>query len=425
MNDLIVNPFRLKPNQEAEMSVIGAILIESDIMAEAFDLLDEKDFLTPECRMAYRKCCDFFDDCKDIDPVTILSQLGDDYKIPIAQCVQMVPSTANWRSYAHIVSEHAKKARAYEKMREFEEMLTTHGADIQDCQESAAEILECLSATRSNNETLSAKEGFRQFYISLQHTPEYIKTGIDKLDRSLFVENGDYIIIGARPSVGKTAITLQMLMAIGKTRRAVYFSLETKGAKLFGRMAAFIAGVPLSAIKTRKGLDFTKLSKASEYFDNLKFYTVNAAGWTVAQIQAKAVQLQAEVIFIDYIGLIKSEGKGRYEKMTNISIDLSIMARSKRITTIALSQLNRKGVNGPTIEDVRESGQIEQDADAIILLHAPRGVEEPERELTIAKNKEGSVGRMKLRFEGKYQRFYEEEAKYDSGTNNTPEQTKL
>lgn len=425
MNDLnMINPFRLKPNQEAEMSVIGAILLDPDIMAEVFEVLDEKDFLISECRTAYRKCSDFFDDSKDIDFITILAQLGDEYKLFLANCVQMMPSVTNWRSYAQIVSEQAKKARAYDRMREFEEMLITHGSDMQECQDAAAEILECLSSAR-NDETLSAKEGFRDFYISLQHSPEYMKTGFKDLDYFLNVEPGDYIVIGARPSVGKTAITLQMLLEMSKPRRAVYFSLETKGAKLFGRMAASIAGVSLTAIKTRKGLDFSKLSKASEDFENLKFYTVNAAGWTVSQIQAKAVQLQADIIFIDYIGLIKSDGKGRYEKMTNISIDIATMSRSKRITTFAISQLNRKGKDRPTIEDLRESGQIEQDADAILFLHAPDGIEEPVRELSIAKNKEGSIGRIKLKFEGKYQRFYKEEARYDSGTNHPPEQTKL
>lgn len=116
------------------------------------------------------------------------------------------------------------------------------------------------------------------------------------------------------------------------------------------------------------------------------------------------------------MGLIRSEGSGRYEKMTNISIDLHTMAQQSGITVFALSQLNREGRGEPSMENLRESGQIEQDADIILLLHEPEqrpGEEDPtQRKIIIAKNKDGETGSVSLRFEGEFQRFTEIETRY-------------
>ena len=169
----------------------------------------------------------------------------------------------------------------------------------------------------------------------------------------------------------------------------------------------------LSDIKRHSGFDYCKLAELDEVFRDLNFYTVEAAGWTAAQIKAKAIQLGAEIIFIDYMGLISAEGSGRYEKMTNISIDLHTMAQQSNITVVALSQLNREGKGEPGMEALRESGQIEQDADIIMLLHVPDDDYPDERELIIAKNKEGKTGIIKLIFNGEIQKFAELETRYE------------
>ena len=113
------------------------------------------------------------------------------------------------------------------------------------------------------------------------------------------------------------------------------------------------------------------------------------------------------------MGLISAEGSGRYEKMTNISIDLHTMAQQSNITVVALSQLNREGKGEPGMEALRESGQIEQDADIIMLLHVPDDDYPDERELIIAKNKEGKTGMIKLIFNGEIQKFAELETRYE------------
>lgn len=398
-------------NTEAERSVIGAILIDADkIMPEAEQMLDEDDFSVPEYRTLYRTCSGYFVDGKPIDVVTLIAQHGDGYKIIIAECVQSMPSVANWRAYAQIVIDTAKRRRAHEVVSELSNWLTSN-ADVQECQQLAVKACEALSTTIAGN-TVSAKEGFIQFYSSLQKPIEYIHTGFSKIDRQVFIERGDFIVVGARPSVGKTALTLDMMTRMAKRKRVAYFSLETKNNKLFARMISNLSGEYFGRIKSRHDLDYQKILSAKEAFDKLDFYTVEAAGWTVAQIKAKAVQLGAEIIFIDYMGLVRSDGSGRYEKMTNISIDLHTMAQQSGITVFALSQLNREGRGEPTMENLRESGQIEQDADIILLLHEPDENDPTQRRVIIAKNKDGETGSVSLLFQGEIQRFSEVETRY-------------
>ncbi len=198
---------------------------------------------------------------------------------------------------------------------------------------------------------------------------------------------------------------------MAKKHKVAYFSLETNALKLFSRMVASVTGVPLSGIKSRDA-DFGTLARAEEDFKALDFHVVNAAGMGVPEIRAKAIQLGAEVIIVDYIGLVKSPGKTPYERTTNASIAFHILAQTAGITVIAISQLSREGKGKPDMTHLRESGQIEQDADAILMLHAPDGNENPMREIGVVKNKEGSLGMVKMKFEGATQRFFELEERY-------------
>ena len=155
--------------------------------------------------------------------------------------------------------------------------------------------------------------------------------------------------------------------------------------------------------------DKGKLLNERERFSALRLHVIDAAGWTVQQVKVKAVQLQADVVMIDYIGLLKGPGKSLYERVTGVSQDLHIMAQQGKIAVVALSQLNRGGKDEPDMTSLRESGQIEQDADAILLLNTV-GDEKGragERDLIIAKNKTGRTGKMRLVFNGNFQRFTE------------------
>lgn len=411
----------IKPNKEAEQSLLGAILIDADkIMPEVVGLLDRDDFLIPENRTIYDYCVGYFEDGKPVDMVTLLYQFGEaaEYKIYISELAQMVPSTRNWRAYAQLIKETAMRSRAYDRAIELQGLLAAH-ADLEECQDAAVAASNALTCEKSTN-TVSSEEGFVRFYASLGHPVEYIRTGFSKVDSCIFMERGDYVVIGARPSIGKTAITLQMMLSMSRSRRVAYFSLETGAVKLFTRMAANITGISLSKIKSRENLGYLEIQAAKADFAQRDFFVVEAAGMSVAEIRAKTIQLGAQIVIVDYIGLVRSSGKTPYERTTNASIALHTMAQTCNVTVIVVSQLSRDGGRQapsgkpapPDITHLRESGQIEQDADIIMLLHASDKKTRHLREIGIVKNKEGRTGVVEVAFDGNTQRFTELEDHY-------------
>ncbi len=406
-----LNSGEIVQHYAAEQALIGCILLDADtVLPEAEMILDYRDFFFSELGTLYKTMSGYWVDGKEVDVVTVTAQLGKEYSPIIAGAMNAVPHIHNWRSYAQIVIDSAKRRRAMEYVQSIHDAIL-EDCEVSECQQLAVSLCESLSTT-TNDHTFSAKEGFSAFYKSLKKPTSHIQTGFAKLDQYLCINKGDFIVVGARPSVGKTALTLQMLLKMSREMQVVYFSLETSANNLFGRMAASLSGIPLGNIKRHIGINYDKIDAAGREIKARNLHIVEAAGWTIQQIKAKAVQLKAEVIFIDYMGLISDNANSRYEKLTNISVGLHTLAQQSGIAVIALSQLNRGGNGEPTMETLRESGQIEQDADAILLLHAPNGIEARNRKIIIAKNKEGKVGFVDFDFDGKIQRFIQLEDRY-------------
>lgn len=403
----------ISPNKEAEQAVIGAIIMSPEtVLPEAVLQIGLEDFQIVEYRNVYAACKALYDLNKPVDVLTVLGRLDEAYKPLIAEACAAAPTVKNFQSYIGLVKSSARRIRAYREAQSLEAALL-EGEELDECRTLAVRANEALNETDAKTE-LSAKDLFLRFCETKMKPKTYIKTGISRLDRLTYIDRGDYVIVGARPSAGKTALTLQLMLTMARTMNVVYFSLETSGMKLMDRIVANFTSTPLSSIKEGTVTDWSRIAEAYDRFKNLRLFVVEAAGWTVAQIRAKAVQLRADVIFIDYLSLIKSEGKGLYERVTNISMDLHTMAQQSKITVVALSQLNREGKGEPDMTSLRESGQIEQDADVILLLHeTDREQQNSDRKLIIAKNKEGSTGYITLSFTGEFQRFCEYETRYE------------
>ena len=240
---------------------------------------------------------------------------------------------------------------------------------------------------------------------NLDQQPNYITTGIGPLDRNLHILPGNFILIGGRPSAGKTALSLQIAVEMAKQGRKVcYFSLETSPQILAQRIIANQLYAPLEQVKNKKvpAAELDGLSKLRK----LPLYIRSASGRNVAWIRAQALRMKAQVVMVDYVQIIRPDRSGdRYQAITQISIGLHELAQTTGMVVIGAAQLSRNAAHTlPTNADLKESGQLEQDADAVLLL----GNAEDGRSVCIlSKNKEGRVGEIPLAFDKERQRFLE------------------
>ena len=241
-----------------------------------------------------------------------------------------------------------------------------------------------------------------------------MKTGFTRLDNYTAWAPGDFVVIGGRPSSGKTAFTLQLALQMAESgKRVVYYSYETSREKLTMRAAACDWGLDFDSVR-RYSANLDRVSRFDmDRYSKRPFEIVEAAGRGTGWLKMDALAHKADVVFIDYLGLIPGSGQSEYERATRVSKELHTMAQSTKMLVVTLCQLNRAGAGTiPTMENLRESGQIEQDADNIILLHNDK--ERNNYVVRIAKNKDGVTGDLAYMFDGGKQHFYECEARYDT-----------
>lgn len=397
----------LTPNCEAEMSVIGTIMMEpKTAMPLAAMKLKEEDFKTGELRTLYSVCLKLFRAQKPIDAVTVTSVAGDEYKNTIINAAQTAPLISHASAYIDAVKERSQKIEAYNKALVFIESIDNENLPIEQCRSGAAEVVNCFNESEQQ-EAVTAEQGYMDFIDRMEHPKKHIQTGYGQLDRFMYIDKGDFIVIGGRPSAGKTAFTLQMMLHMAQDHHIGYFSLETSKQKVFDRLISNYAWTSFTKIKqvALDDEDWTNITSKYDTFHKLGFEVIPAAGWTVDKIKSYSEIRQYDIVFIDYLTLISAQGKDDTERTTHISEDLHTFAQQDGTTVIALSQLNRSGANGNAdMTCLRQSGQIEQDADGIILIQYDADTPNV-REIKIAKNKEGLIGDIHASFDGDHQRF--------------------
>ncbi len=405
---------------DAQCAVIGALLIDpAPIAGELFAALREEDFSDAACRAVFCAAKRVFLSGEALNAVTILHALGGEentYRPFFMQLMELTPTAADWQSYADIIREQAQLRR----LKGLGVQLASAGT-LQEAQE----LTDRLSTARSpagNGRVHSLTDAVLEFYEEIDRRPDYLRWGIPGLDDgTLYAEQGDFIILGARPSVGKTALALRFAATIAQSKRVGFFSLETRTTKLVQRLVAAETGISFAKVKQRdlSDDDNVRIARANDRMSSsLHLRFVDAGGMTADDIRAVALSERFEVIFIDYLQIIHSRTRDPYQRVTQISIDLHTFAQQCGVTVIALSQLSRPEklhtrdglelVRAPRMSDLRESGQIEQDADIILMLNLTE-TENPycDRDLRVVKNKEGLRKRLRLRFDGEHQTFRE------------------
>ncbi len=397
--------------EQAQRSVLGSLMLDAPHVAGMVLHRTQTEDYTGEYRSIFQACRELFQEGRPIDPVTVLNAAGREYYGLIQQLMLDTPTAANVEAYIEQTVEQAKLARLQGMS------LALAGCrDLEEAQRLVAQAGRILGG-RPGVRVVTMEQGFQDFYARQNRPARLITWGLDKVDDTLRAEwGGDFIVLGGYPSAGKTALSLQLAWNQAKDHRVGYFSLETKPEKLVDRMVAAVCGVDFGRIKEHRlrPEDWDACEYRAQAFVGRKLEVIQAGGLSVVDIQALTLAGRYEIIYIDYLQLIAAEDRRRsdVDQVTQISKDLHTMAQTTGVTVCALSQLSRPPKSGqqepsPGLHSLRQSGQIEQDADGVLLLYK----EEPKnprsrRVLKIAKNKDGEAGGIVyLILDGARQRF--------------------
>lgn len=382
--------------------LLGALLAQPDLAPYSLPDLDVEHF-APDVQPVFAAVSGFWNSTGTLDAVQICERYPD-LKTAVmgcfdewsAECVRATrPNVEKW---TQLVLEQAALTKFQSLAFQAGSSLTTF-ADLPDLY---SKMGEALTLDREEQDFKPIGELVDNYVRKLNEKPKYIPSGIPVLDKHLHLAPGNLFIIGGRPSAGKTALSLQM--ACEQARRGLrvcYFSLETDPDTLTARIISNRLAVPLADVKS-KTVPQSALDSLAD-LHKLPLFIRSASGKGTGWIKAQAQRMKAQVIFIDYLQLLTaSKAKDRYQQITSISIALHELAQTTGILVVALAQLNRNAAHAsPSTADLKESGQLEQDADAILLLSADK----EEYQAILAKNKEGKIGEIPLTFDKTRQRF--------------------
>ena len=387
---------------EAQYSVLGSALLEPKVVPLIMAQTQESDF-SGSCQTVYQTMAEIFRSGFPVDVVSVAARLPSEYRGFLAELMEVTPSAANVGAYINLCREQSRVLSCREIG--FELSTCESAKDARALVEQAFKLI----TSAQENRTVSMEDALRRFYERIENPARYLTWPIQELEKELYVGPGNLIVLGAEPSAGKTAFALQAAWHWAKTKKVGFFSLETSPDVLFDRLISVLTGIPMEKIKTRRidRRDLAMVEQTTQAIRQSKLKFISASGMTVSDIRAKVMEAGYKIIVIDYMQIVSAKGSNRYEEVTNISIDLHTLAQSLGVTVLALSQLSRSdGERTPKNSDLRESGQIEQDADLILMLQLTKqACPEGPRNLYVTKNKEGRLFQMILNFDGKHQTF--------------------
>ena len=439
---------RIPPqNIEAEQAVLGAIFLEPSSLTVTSELLIPEDFYRSSHQKIFNVMIKLNDEGKAVDLITVTEELSATKNLEevggvsyLSELAGSVPTAANVEYYARIVEEKSLLRRlirtattiaqeGYSREDEVEELLREAEKTIMEVAQrknsgSFQNIKDVLVRTYDNIEILTNRKG----------DVTGIPTGFAELDRmTAGFQRNDLIIVGARPSVGKTAFALNIAQNVAtKTDENVaIFSLEMGSEQLVMRMLCAEGNINAQNLRTGAltDEDWRKLTMAMGSLSNAGIYIDDTPGVRIGEIRSKCRRLKQEhglgMILIDYLQLIQGDGRSgdnRQQEVSEISRSLKALARELQVPVIALSQLSR-GVEQrqdkrPMMSDIRESGSIEQDADIVAFLYRDDYYDKESEnkniiEIIIAKQRNGPVGTVSLAFVKEYNKFVNLERRFD------------
>lgn len=392
---------------EMQYIILGTMMRKPAVVGSVLSKLSSEDFTTLSTRALFDAISSLHFSNAPIEVASIRQHLGEEYDPVIETAWARDTDRVSW--YVDQLLLHGKlsaiHAAAYQ----------VAACDNLDEINSRLDALNAAAVHGKKNRVFSASDMATLMMEQLEEktAPVIFKTGIRDLDERVSIKAGQFVILGGYPSAGKTALSLQMALHMAQTHRVGFYSLETDEEEAAQRFLAFLAAIPSKNTLLRQFEDeqFVAAADAAKCMSQLKIDFIPASSLSTRDIKAMALAYRHEVIFVDYLQIINEKAVNRYEVVTNISQELHRLALDSKIAVIALAQLSRsKDKEGnpvpPNMQSLRESGQIEQDANIILLLY----LSDPDnyrssRYLKIAKNKLGEKDKLELDFDGKTQRF--------------------
>lgn len=423
-------------NIEAEQSVLGAMLIDKDAIGKVTEILTADDFYRESHKIIFNAMLDIYNKNESVDLITVIDALRRSNKLSdiggvayVTSIADMVLTAANVKYHADIVAEKSVLRQLIRAATDIAVMGYESSDDVGTLVDKAEQMILNISNRKKSfvftpiNEVLM--ESVQQIEKLASNKGELtgIPTGFSDLDKlTNGLHRSDFIILAARPSMGKTAFALNVVqnVAIRAQKSVAFFSLEMSKEQLVNRMLCAEANIDAQRMRTgeMRDEDWNNIWQACNILSKAKIYIDDTAGISVMDMRSRARRLKAEhgldLVVIDYLQLMQgSKNNDRQQEVSDISRSLKALARELGVPVIALSQLSRsvesRQIKRPMLSDLRESGSLEQDADIVAFLYREDyynpETENKHTELIIAKHRNGPVDTVNLFFHKQFTKF--------------------
>lgn len=422
-------------NLEAEMSVLGSLMLDREAIFHVMDVLRAQDFYKPVHQEIYSCMIDLSQRREPIDVVSVTTRLREKGKLEeiggsayLATLVNTVPTASHVEHYASIVKRKRLLRNLIEASSHIAQLGYKEEEDVAELIDEAEQKIFGIAKDSLQQEFFAVKDALEEAWERIERLHKGdgalrgVATGFPDLDSYLAgLQRSDLIVLAARPSLGKTSLALNIArnVALGEKKAVGIFSLEMSREQLIDRLIASEAGVDLWRLRTGKMRDdgpendFARVRDAMNVLSNAPIFIDDSPSPSVMQLRAKARRLQAQedvgLIMIDYLQLMKGRDnvESRVQEVSEISRSLKALAKELNVPVLAVSQLSR-GVEMrhpaiPKLSDLRESGSIEQDADVVMFIYREdRDKKNTDRQniadIFIEKHRNGPTGKVELYF---------------------------
>ncbi|MBR3138589.1 replicative DNA helicase [Candidatus Saccharibacteria bacterium] len=426
----------------AEKSVLGAIIIDNDVLPEILNILKPRDFYEPRHQIIYEAISNLYDRHKPVDLLTLSSELKSKKQLDkvgkaeyLTDLSNFVPAASHAKAYAELIEKASTRRRLITAGTEIVKKAYEDDANADDLIGAAEKELFEVSDKIVKSDYVAIDQLLADAFDRIDDLHKNkgalrgLKTGFRDLDKmTAGFQKGDLVIVGARPAMGKTTFAQNLAYNIASINKkgVLFFSMEMSATEIVDRMISDVSGVDNWKMRTGNLTDeeFQKIGDALDEMDELPIYIDDTSSMTIIELRNKARRAMHDhdigIVIVDYLQLLQGSDRykgNRVQEITEVSRGLKILARELNIPVVALAQLSRN-VTGrenprPILSDLRDSGSIEQDADLVMFLHRPDYYRQNEddyedthiTEVIVAKHRHGAVGKIQLYFHPELLRF--------------------